>query len=167
MSREHLDRPCEGAWWGQRKALDLLQKTSKNKICMIEATQTLDAILRNSRRKRKKTPLKAYYCDVNGKITYLQARQGVRSREKLSFVELGADRNRAIPRADPRINLVTPTVHLSPIDRILRSLIDIDNQSPQPFTPSGGKRPILVGERENPSLGPARDSLALARRHQA
>eukprot|EP00962_Isochrysis_galbana_P016005 scaffold4574_cov143-Isochrysis_galbana.AAC.4 len=30
-----------------------------------------------------------------------QARQGVRSREKFSFVELGADRNRAIPRADP------------------------------------------------------------------
>jgi hypothetical protein len=26
MSREHLDRPCEGAWWGQREALALLQK---------------------------------------------------------------------------------------------------------------------------------------------
>eukprot|EP00962_Isochrysis_galbana_P012989 scaffold3717_cov124-Isochrysis_galbana.AAC.7 len=71
MSREHLDRPCEGAWWGQRKALELLQKTSKNKICMIEATQTLDTILKSSRGKRKKTPLKAYYCDVNGEITYL------------------------------------------------------------------------------------------------
>eukprot|EP00962_Isochrysis_galbana_P031253 scaffold10178_cov129-Isochrysis_galbana.AAC.9 len=46
-----------------------------------------------------------------------QARQRVRSREKLSFVELGADRNRAIPRADPRINLVTPTVLLFPIYR--------------------------------------------------
>eukprot|EP00962_Isochrysis_galbana_P017088 scaffold4907_cov122-Isochrysis_galbana.AAC.7 len=41
MSREHLDRPCEGAWWGQRKALELLQKTSKNKICMIEAVSHL------------------------------------------------------------------------------------------------------------------------------
>jgi hypothetical protein len=26
MSREHLDRPCEGAWWGQREALALLPK---------------------------------------------------------------------------------------------------------------------------------------------
>eukprot|EP00962_Isochrysis_galbana_P003636 scaffold1038_cov122-Isochrysis_galbana.AAC.9 len=38
---------------------------------MIEATQTLDAILQSSRGKRKKTPLKAYYCDVDGEIIYL------------------------------------------------------------------------------------------------
>eukprot|EP00962_Isochrysis_galbana_P005742 scaffold1552_cov144-Isochrysis_galbana.AAC.3 len=36
---------------------------------MIEATQSLDAILQGSRGKRKKTPLKAYYCDVDGEIT--------------------------------------------------------------------------------------------------
>eukprot|EP00962_Isochrysis_galbana_P006984 scaffold1884_cov109-Isochrysis_galbana.AAC.3 len=48
-----------------------------------------------------------------------QGKECVQERSSaLLFVELGADRNRAIPRADPRINLVTPTVHLSPIDTL-------------------------------------------------
>jgi hypothetical protein len=32
MTREHLDRPCEGAWWGQREALALLPKTCSEEI---------------------------------------------------------------------------------------------------------------------------------------
>jgi hypothetical protein len=39
LMEEHIDRPCEGAWWGQQKALALLNKTSKTPIKMTEATQ--------------------------------------------------------------------------------------------------------------------------------
>jgi hypothetical protein len=65
-----MDRPCEGAWWGQRKALELLQKTVKTKIDMKAATLTLDEILKGSRGKNKKRPLKGYYCQDDDTSTY-------------------------------------------------------------------------------------------------
>jgi hypothetical protein len=76
MSREHLDRPCEGAWWGQREALVLLQKTSREEINMLAASNTLDEILRGTRGQKKRKPLKAYYYQIEGEIKYiLQRRQ--------------------------------------------------------------------------------------------
>jgi hypothetical protein len=72
MSHEHLDRPCEGAWWGQREALALLRKTAITEIDMLAASNTMDEILRGTRgNKKKRKPLKACYYDIEGVITYV------------------------------------------------------------------------------------------------
>jgi hypothetical protein len=71
MPREHLDRPCEGAWWGQREALALLQKTSSEEINMLAASNTPDERLRGTEGKKKRKPLKANYYDLEGEIKYI------------------------------------------------------------------------------------------------
>jgi hypothetical protein len=75
MSREHLDRPCEGAWWGQCEALALLQKPSSEDINMLAASNTLDEILRGTKGKKKRKPLKAYYYDLEGEIKYISYKE--------------------------------------------------------------------------------------------
>jgi hypothetical protein len=60
LMEEHIDRPCEGAWWGQLRTLTLLSKTSKTPMNMTEATQALDKVLNGSSNKRKRRPLRGY-----------------------------------------------------------------------------------------------------------
>jgi hypothetical protein len=74
MSREHLDRPCEGARW-DGGALTLLQKTSKEEINILAASNTLDKILRGTKGKKKCKPLKAYYYETKGELTYILHRE--------------------------------------------------------------------------------------------
>jgi hypothetical protein len=71
MSHKHPDQPCEGAWWGQRDALALLQRTSKTEIDMTTASNTKDEILHGTRGKKKRKPLKAYYYENEGNTTYV------------------------------------------------------------------------------------------------
>jgi hypothetical protein len=77
LTQKHLDKPCEGEWWGQRDALALLPKKTRTKIELLPALRKLDEILKGAaKKKNKRVPLKAYYCEVNGEIVYLLHDEG-------------------------------------------------------------------------------------------
>jgi aconitase A len=44
LTQKHLDRPCEGEWWGQRDALALLQTKTRTNIELLPAIRKSDEI---------------------------------------------------------------------------------------------------------------------------